>query len=181
MGLLVSAARGAVPEPFKPLAKKARQIAIRPRYRGQGVACPCCNAAPSGCVPSGRSRREAGRLQGAPVADRAARHRLLWLFLEQRTVASSSSVSRCSTWRRSPSSSSASRSLPNVRVTSIDLRSPLADLRMDVSQLLFAESYFDAVICVHVLEHVEDDRRAMRALHSGAAALGRATRSSSAR
>lgn len=162
MGLLVSAARGVVPERFKPLAKKARQIAIRPRYRGQGVACPCCNGRFRAFRPGGvDEKRDGARCPGCGSWER---HRLLWLFLEQRT---SFFQQRVALLHVAPEPVLLERfaSLPNVRVTSIDLRSPLADLRMDVSELLFAESYFDAVICVHVLEHVEDDRRAIRELH----------------
>ncbi|MDR2890851.1 MAG: methyltransferase domain-containing protein [Alistipes sp.] len=43
-----------------------------------------------------------------------------------------------------------------------DLESPLADVRLDVQNITFADGAFDVVFCNHVLEHVPDDRLAMR-------------------
>jgi SAM-dependent methyltransferase len=46
-----------------------------------------------------------------------------------------------------------------------DLESPLADMHFDVQQIPLADSSIDVLICNHLLEHVEDDRLAMRELH----------------
>ena len=46
-----------------------------------------------------------------------------------------------------------------------DLESPLADMHFDVQQIPLADSSIDVLICNHLLEHVEDDRRAMRELY----------------
>ncbi len=46
-----------------------------------------------------------------------------------------------------------------------DLESPLADVKMDVQAIPFPDCSFDVVMCNHVLEHVGDDRKAMRELH----------------
>lgn len=45
-----------------------------------------------------------------------------------------------------------------------DLRADFGSLRIDVTSLPFPDASFDALICNHVLEHVPDDRRAMREL-----------------
>lgn len=45
-----------------------------------------------------------------------------------------------------------------------DLFQADVDLRLDISQLELPDSSFDAVVCSHVLEHVEDDTAAMREL-----------------
>ena len=47
---------------------------------------------------------------------------------------------------------------------SVDLESPLAMSRMDVTNLDLPDQAFDVVLCSHVLEHVPDDRAAMREL-----------------
>jgi SAM-dependent methyltransferase len=43
-------------------------------------------------------------------------------------------------------------------------RDSYADRRVDVQALPFGEGTFDVVLCNHVLEHVDDDRLAMREL-----------------
>ncbi len=42
-----------------------------------------------------------------------------------------------------------------------DIESPLAKVKMDIHQIPFGENYFDVVLCNHVLEHVQDDIKAM--------------------
>jgi len=54
--------------------------------------------------------------------------------------------------------------LPGVERVTADLHAP-ADLRLDVSDMDLSDSSFDLILCSHVLEHVPDDRAAMRELH----------------
>jgi SAM-dependent methyltransferase len=46
----------------------------------------------------------------------------------------------------------------------VDLRRPDVSLRADICDLPLENARFDLVICSHVLEHIPDDRRAMREL-----------------
>ena len=43
-----------------------------------------------------------------------------------------------------------------------DLLSPRAMVKMDVADIHYPDGHFDVIYCSHVLEHVPDDRRAMR-------------------
>jgi SAM-dependent methyltransferase len=52
-----------------------------------------------------------------------------------------------------------------LRYVTADLLDPDVDLRLDLTSLTLPDACFDAVICSHVLEHVEDDRAAMSELH----------------
>jgi SAM-dependent methyltransferase len=45
---------------------------------------------------------------------------------------------------------------------STDLDATDVDIAMDISDIMFRDDLFDCIICSHVLEHVEDDRRAIR-------------------
>jgi SAM-dependent methyltransferase len=54
--------------------------------------------------------------------------------------------------------------LPNLRYTRADLDHPLAE-HVDITDIQFPDDSFDVIICNHVLEHVPDDRRAMREVY----------------
>ena len=46
-----------------------------------------------------------------------------------------------------------------------DLESPLADMHFDVQQIPMGDGEVDTIICNHILEHVEDDSKALRELY----------------
>ena len=58
------------------------------------------------------------------------------------------------------------QSLPNIQYVGIDLNSPYATVRTDLTQLSFASDVFDMVICFHVLEHIPYDTVAMKEILS---------------
>lgn len=57
------------------------------------------------------------------------------------------------------------QALSNLNYLSIDLSSRRAMQRMDLTALALDDASFDVILCSHVLEHIPDDRRAMRELH----------------
>jgi ubiquinone/menaquinone biosynthesis C-methylase UbiE len=48
---------------------------------------------------------------------------------------------------------------------SADLSSATAMVKMDITDIHYADDSFDVIYCSHVLEHVSDDMRAMRELY----------------
>jgi SAM-dependent methyltransferase len=52
--------------------------------------------------------------------------------------------------------------LPGVTYVSADLLSVYASVQMDITKMAWPDASFDAVYCSHVLEHVPEDRQAMR-------------------
>jgi SAM-dependent methyltransferase len=48
---------------------------------------------------------------------------------------------------------------------SADLSSPTAMVKMDITDIHYADGSFDVIYCSHVLEHVPDDMGAMRELY----------------
>lgn len=51
--------------------------------------------------------------------------------------------------------------MSNIDYISADLSLPLAMVRMDITDIPYTDNYFDAILCSYVLEHIEDDRKAM--------------------
>ena len=51
--------------------------------------------------------------------------------------------------------------LSNLEYITGDIESPLAKVKMDIHEIPFDESSFDVIFCNHVLEHVDDDIKAM--------------------
>lgn len=57
------------------------------------------------------------------------------------------------------------RALKNLDYTTCDLDSPIADVKADIQNLPFENDSFDVIFCNHVLEHVEDDKKALHELY----------------
>lgn len=53
----------------------------------------------------------------------------------------------------------------NLEYISADLYSPIVDVKADILNLPFEDESFDVVFCNHVLEHIQDDQRAMSELY----------------
>jgi SAM-dependent methyltransferase len=92
------------------------------------------------------------------------RHRLLWLYLERRTDLPASSA-RVLHFAPEAGLERRLRSLPALRYRTADLEPGRGDLTLDVTEIDLPDASVDVLLCVHVLEHVEDDRRALRELH----------------
>ena len=144
--------RGAVPSRYRPHVFGALRSIW---YAGNNVSCPCC---------SGHFR--AFRLQGrvCPRCSSHGRHRLLWLYLDLDPELLSSAESILHLAPEYSLRRLLSR-LEGVKYVTADLDSPLADDAVDIRSLPYADGSFGALICSHVLEHVDDDRGAMRELH----------------
>lgn len=57
------------------------------------------------------------------------------------------------------------RKMKNLDYISADLYSPIVDVKADILDLPFPDNSFDVVFCNHVLEHINDDRKAMSELY----------------
>ena len=54
---------------------------------------------------------------------------------------------------------------PGLDYLTAGLSSKTVMMKMDITSIQMADASFDAVICNHVLEHIVDDRKAMKELH----------------
>jgi SAM-dependent methyltransferase len=124
--------------------------------RGEGRECPCCG---------GRFRRMSRLLISGwggicPRCRSHRRHRAIALLLARGELPGR----RLLHFAPEPLLDPVFRRLPDVERVTADLHAP-ADLRLDITDMDLPDSSFDLVLCSHVLEHVPDDRAAMRELH----------------
>ena len=92
------------------------------------------------------------------------RHRLLWLWLQNETEFFSVPLK---VLHMAPEQCFLDRfkSMKNLDYTTADLYSPIVDVKADILNLPFEDNSFDFIFCNHVLEHIEDDSKAMSELY----------------
>lgn len=146
-----------IPSSLRSKATWIFRIGIAPFLKGNRLLCPCC----------GSEYRQFLAMSGTntkntmcPGCGSLTRHRLIWLYLKNETdiIQAPSKLLHVS---------------PEIQLTknllkiekleylSIDLNSPLAMMKMDVTNLELPSESFDSIICSHVLNHVEDDQKAL--------------------
>lgn len=92
------------------------------------------------------------------------RHRLLWLYLKNETNLFTSNI-KLLHFAPEQAFLKRFRKLKNIDYITIDIESPLADVKADICNLPFKDNEFDVILCNHVLEHVKDDKKAMSELY----------------
>ncbi|SFH89811.1 class I SAM-dependent methyltransferase [Halpernia frigidisoli] len=91
------------------------------------------------------------------------RHRQMWLYLKNETDFFTKNYK---VLHMAPEQSffKRFRKMKNLDYLTADLFSPIVDVKADILDLPFENESFDVVFCNHVLEHIEDDRKAMSEL-----------------
>jgi SAM-dependent methyltransferase len=162
------ALKAALPARFKQNLRGTYLRATTLYNAGSQVECPVCE----------RRFRKFARFHGAndqcPSCGSLMRHRAILLYLRDvlhlpETESDVLHVGPAEAIRRRLTS------VTPLRYLSLDIDPTLADVQGDVTDLRFRDASFDFVLCVHVLEHVPDDRAAIgelfRVLRPGGRAL----------
>lgn len=121
------------------------------------VICPCCGGRFTQFLPAGWRKRPNRQCPGCGSRER---HRALWLYLLNRTDIATTKL-RVLHFSPMHVLRELLSSLPNLQYITSDLTARDVSLNMDITDLLLKDESVDVVLCVHVLEHVRDDRRAM--------------------
>lgn len=133
-------------------------------FVGTKYTCPCCGWRVRAFTKGGVTLKER-HLSYCPRCNSKARHRRIWLFLKDKTNLFSD---RLRLLHVSPKYSLSRRfiRMPNLDYVGVDLNErPNISVKMDLTATPIRSEAFDAVICVHVLEEILDDRKAMRELY----------------
>ncbi len=129
-------------------------------YKGNNVSCPVCEKKFKKFLPYGYGKaNKDNRL--CPYCLSLERHRLLWLYLNEKTDFFSSEKKVLHIAPEQPFIKKF-KNLTNIDYTTADLYSPVVDVKTDIRNMIFKDNEFDVVICNHVLEHIDDEQKAMK-------------------
>lgn len=130
-------------------------------YLGNNVQCTVCNSRFRKFLPYGRNPRPNALCPNCLALER---HRLIWLYLQQQTDFFTKSQK---VLHVAPEICFIDKfeALPHLEYITADLESPLAKVKMDIHNIPFEANSFDIAFCNHVMEHVENDIKAMGELH----------------
>ena len=122
--------------------------------RGNNVEDPINGKAYSRFLPYGYGGVVKRKNALSPQTLSLERHRLMWLFLKNKT---DFFTSRAKMLHVAPEQCfyKLFRKMDNLEYITADLNSPLADVKMDLHDIPFEDNEFDVIFCNHVLEHVE--------------------------
>ncbi|MDP2362954.1 MAG: methyltransferase domain-containing protein [Ignavibacteria bacterium] len=142
---------------FPNFSRKVFYKANSIRYRGDKYFCPICEKGFSKFLTGPDITRKYLKCPGCGSLER---QRLLWLYLVNKLEIKNQKINLLNI-APDYATQTALQRLKNIYYYSVDLNSPLAIKKNDITNLEFKDNYFDAIICYHVLEHVENDRKAL--------------------
>jgi SAM-dependent methyltransferase len=155
----------------RPLVQLVRSVRSIP-YRGSGRTCNVCGAEARAFLPFGNPRREEAQCWRCHSLDR---HRFMWFFITRQLRDDLQPGSRLLHIAPEACLSSRLRTMLGSGYITADLHAAGVDVEMDITDIQFDDGHFDGICCSHVLEHVEDDHKALteffRILKPGGKAL----------
>jgi len=165
----ISALRASTHERYARLRHRLHLL----KYLGTRFHCPLCDRRFGRLQPSGATYT----LRGVPVDHFTAnsvcpqcgsgiRHRFIFTFLQQTYGVWPADLSILH-FAPEPGFAEFFQGLRNVRYVGCDLQPcPERGLQqVDILDIPFPDNSFDLIVCVHVLEHIRDDLRAIRELY----------------
>ena len=135
------------------------------RYFGFRFKCPICGWYSREFLPFGLIKRPNAQ---CPMCFSLERHRMIWLYMKKTNLFNlESKKDRLRVLHFAPEKciSDKLRKLNNLEYITADLDPKKADVIMDLTNIPSDNSYYDVILCSHVLEHILDDMKAMKELY----------------
>ncbi|NPA68756.1 MAG: methyltransferase domain-containing protein [Chlorobi bacterium] len=149
-----------IPRPLLIRLSLAARKPLHLIYKGNNTECPVCGKTSRKFLPYGYGNaNKDNRL--CPYCLSLERHRLLWLFLKEKTSFFNDDLKVLHIAPEQPFINKFKK-LSNIDYITADLYSPVVDVKTDIRDMVFNDNEFDFVICNHVLEHIDDEQKAMK-------------------
>lgn len=167
---------------FRRYNKALRRLVNLPRYLGHELACPVCGIHLRAFKPMwksyGRNIEHYGYIHrhremetmnlaamSCPRCDATDRERLMAIYLDEVwPKLSAGQPVRLIDFAPAYPLSVKLRRMPNIAYRSADLMRREVDDTIDLTDIAYEDKSVDVFICSHILEHIPDDRKAMREL-----------------
>lgn len=150
--------------PLFTIANKIRLVYLRIKYAGNQVQCTCCGSRFREFAPFGGNRRKNA---WCPSCESLERHRLLWMYFENKTDLYTAPLK---VLHISPETVFFHRlkKLKNIEYHPVDIYPhmyPEGTVFFDLLNPGLPDNSFDVIICNHVFQYIEDDKRAMHNIY----------------
>jgi hypothetical protein len=142
--------------------QQIRRVVQRWRHFGLARYCPCCEAHIRRFTPFWLDPNPEA---SCPVCGSMQRHRLIWLYMNQKTDLFDGNQKKMLHVAPEPQLARLFQRSDYIHYLSADLSATNAMVQMDITDIQYSNNIFDVIYCSHVLEHVPDDSKAMREFH----------------
>jgi SAM-dependent methyltransferase len=151
-----------LPKWARPPLRRAREFLRTAPYYGTARWCPVCG------LPSRRFRTYGRELREDVMCIHCGaleRHRFVWLYLNRMTDIFDGRTKSILHVAPEPCFENRLKKRLGDSYVTADLTSPRAMVKMDITDIQYPDESFDVIYCSHVLEHIQDDKRAMREVY----------------
>jgi len=173
--ILRKVAKKIIPDAFWVHIRKVYRYITSLRYVGRKYQCPFCKGNFSLFLAEGVDSRllKEKRVVGAgyrlnaicPRCFSSDRERLLYLYLKKSKPDIFFGRTKLLHVAPEYNLGMVLKSCAGIEYVSVDLNAEFADFQMDITDIRENNDTYDVIICNHVLEHIQDDLKAMRELY----------------